>query len=463
MLDVQAQASALLPGFAGDLARAGEWNRYTISAAIDPEARTIGGRMRVEYTNHDFVSLDRLYFHLFPNLEDFGGKLAVSNLQIDGADAAVNYEHQRFLLRVDLPRPLDPGLTTTLMLDWQATAPLNASKQLYGAFNREIGVLSLASSFPIAAVVRGGNWDLADPDPKGDFVNSETALYDVTLAAPSDWKLASTGVVIDQHEDSGRQIARMVSGPQRDFMITLSQFAESSVEVEGTRINSYYRPDHETGGKSALQTAANALRVFNKRYGPYPLAELDVVEVAADNFLGVEYPGIIEIEQRLYVSGNGLESTVAHEVAHQWWYSIVGDDVITTSWLDESMASYSQIVYQEEINGPDAAKRELDEFRRRYRQARDTGRDAPVEQPNPKFVANYVLIVYGKGVLFFQAMRNQIGEAAFDRFLHDHYAKNRYNYINSAKLLADAEGACSCDLHPLFANWITKAVPLEVP
>ena len=35
-LDTQAQARALLPEFAGDLGGAGEWNRYTISAAIDP-------------------------------------------------------------------------------------------------------------------------------------------------------------------------------------------------------------------------------------------------------------------------------------------------------------------------------------------------------------------------------------------------------------------------------------------
>ncbi len=462
-LDVQAQANALLPNFTGDLGRAGEWNRYTISAAIDPEARSIGGRLRLEYTNHDFVSLDRLYFHLYPNLPDFGGDLTISAVQIDGTSAKAIYEGGRYLLRVDLPRPLDPGATTTITLDWRANAPANASRELYGAFNREIGILSLASAFPIVAIVRGGNWDIGTPDPKGDFVNSETALYDVTLAAPAGWVFATTGVEIDRHQDGDRQIARMVSGPQRDFMITLSRFAEASVEVEGIQINSYYRAEHKAGGQAALQAAANAVRVFNKRYGPYPLAELDVVEIAASTFLGVEYPGLIEIEQNLYTSGNGLEVTVAHEVAHQWWYSVVGDDVQTTSWLDEALASYSQIIYQEEINGPEAAERELDEFRRRYRDIVAAGRDAPVEQPNSKFVRNYVALVYGKAVLFLQVVRNQIGEAAFDRFLHDHYAKHRYDYIASADLLADAEGACSCDLHRLFTDWITRVVPVEVP
>ena len=57
-----------------------------------------------------------------------------------------------------------------------------------------VGVLALASSYPIAAMVRGGSWDTGLPDPRGDFVNSETALYDVTLTAPADWSLATTGV-----------------------------------------------------------------------------------------------------------------------------------------------------------------------------------------------------------------------------------------------------------------------------
>ncbi|MEP7190948.1 MAG: M1 family aminopeptidase, partial [Roseiflexaceae bacterium] len=223
------------------------------------------------------------------------------------------------------------------------------------------------------------------------------------------------------------------------------------------------RAEHAQGGQIALQAASDALRIFNRRYGRYPLAELDVVEFAARTFLGVEYPGIVLIEQALYENGNGLAVTVAHEVAHQWWYSQVGNNVQTASWLDEALASYSQIVYQEEVNGPDAAERELEGFRQRYRQAIADGRDAKVEQPNTAFRGNYVSIVYGKAVLFFQALRKQIGDEAFDRFLHAHYAQHRYGYIGGGDLLADAEGACGCELDGLYANWITSVTAVEVP
>src|SRR5262245_8445273 len=126
-LDTRAQVRALLPEFAGDLGRAGEWNRYTISAAIDQQARTIAGRERVEYTNRDSVTLDRLYFHLYPNLRDFAGSLTVSALTVDGQPRPVAYERQHYLLRVGLPQPLAPGAATTVTFDFRTAAPENAS------------------------------------------------------------------------------------------------------------------------------------------------------------------------------------------------------------------------------------------------------------------------------------------------------------------------------------------------
>jgi aminopeptidase N len=154
---------------------------------------------------------------------------------------------------------------------------------------------------------------------------------------------------------------------------------------------------------------------------------------------------------------------VAHEVSHQWWYSQVGNDVQTEAWLDEALASYSQIVYVEAVYGGAAAENQLDGFRQRYDAIVASGRDAAVELPTSAFKQNYVAIVYGKAVLFFAALRKQMGDAAFDRFLHDYYAAHRYGYVTSADLLASAEGACGCDLHQLYNDWITTVTPVELP
>ncbi len=463
-LDVQRQEAALLPAFRADLDGAAQWDRYTVSARVDPERRTIAGRLRLEYTNRAADPLDRIYFYLFPNLPEFGGRLDIRSATVNGVTVRVRYESNRFLLRLDLPTSLPSGASADVMLDFSATAPLDASQRYYAAFNRERGVLALASALPMVARRVDGAWQLATPLFRGDLVTSDTALYDVTLTVPVAWTAVTTGTAINSQTDGASRTTRFISGPQRDFTIVLTRFPSISTEVEGTRITSYFRPEHAEGGRAALDAAANALRAFNRRFGPYPLTELDIVQIDARTFLGVEYPGLIMIDRRLYAGEReGLEIIVAHEVAHQWWYSMIGNDVQNEAWLDEGLTSFSQIVYQEEIRGAMAAERELDGFRSVYLRARQAGRDAPLKRPVSALRGNYTAIVYSKGALFFQALRIRIGEPAFDRFLRDYYATFRYRIASSDDVRATAENACACDLTDFYRDWVLTAAPVAVP
>jgi len=295
-------------------------------------------------------------------------------------------------------------------------------------------------------------------------VTSDTALYDVTLTIPATWTAVTTGVAIERSASGSAQTIRFVSGPQRDFTIVLTRFPSISTDVDGTRITSYYRPEHAEGGRMALDAAARALRAFNRRFGPYPLAELDIVSIDARKFLGVEYPGLIMIDRGLYTGEReGLEIIVAHEVAHQWWYSLVGNDVQAEAWLDEGLTSFSQVVYQEETHGAIAAERELDGFRAIYQRAQQAGRDAPLKRPVSALRGNYTAIAYAKGALFFQALRQRIGEAAFDRFLRDYYATFRYRVASSEDVRLIAGQACNCTIDDLYYDWVLTAAPVPVP
>ena len=85
--------------------------------------------------------------------------------------------------------------------------------------------------------------------------------------------------------------------------------------------------------QSMLNTSISAIDAHAGRFGAYPYGEVDAV---LDNnfwFGGMEYPGFVL----------DLVSTTAltHELAHQWWYGIVGDDEYNSPWLDEAFADYS--------------------------------------------------------------------------------------------------------------------------
>jgi Peptidase family M1 domain len=457
------QTQALLPAFQSDLSNADAWDRYQIVATLDPARQLFAGRTTLRYTNRDTQALKTLYFRLFPNLKDFAGSLNVQAVLLNAKAVPFKLEQKRYLLRIDLASPLEVGATTEIALDFRTTVPANAGRNYYGAFNLQNSVFALASAYPIIAMVRDGVWDIALPETRGDLVNSPTALYDFTLTAPVEWNLATTGSAIERNVNGRLQKVRFVSGPQRDVLIVAAKLPALRGMAGDTQVVSYYRPGEEAGGKAALQVAINAIEVFNDRFGPYPLAEFELLPVDAGTFLGVEYPGMTLIERRLYRNNpKQLETIIAHEVAHQWWYSLVGNNVQNEAWLDEALASYSQVVYDERINGAEAANAQLEAFRKTYRTARAAGRDSALALPNQR-IRSYYSIVYAKGALFIHALRLQIGDEAFFSFLQSYYADKRYTIASGQDFLAHAEQACTCELDALYQDWVLSAVPVAIP
>ena len=88
-----------------------------------------------------------------------------------------------------------------------------------------------------------------------------------------------------------------------------------------------------------------------------------------------------------------LESTAAHEVNHQWFYNLVGNDQLDEPWLDESLTSYSTYRYYADRYGQDAADGYFDTFEGRW--ARVDGREIPVGMPVAEYdEAEYLSLIH---------------------------------------------------------------------
>jgi hypothetical protein len=92
-------------------------------------------------------------------------------------------------------------------------------------------------------------------------------------------------------------------------------------------------------------------------------------------------------------------AVLVHEVAHMWFYGMVGGSQFRDPWLDESFASYAETVDapRPELGGalgvPGDVGAAMDEF------------------PGDR---DYVQRVYGKGAAALLAAREAAGPAAFD-------------------------------------------------
>ena len=240
------------------------------------------------------------------------------------------------------------------------------------------------------------------------------------------------------------------------------QFQMTTLEACGSVVESYYLPQDQIMGELATHYAAAALRIYCRRFGPYPYKEMAVVS-APIKYFGMEYPGLNLIGVDLYRAFRAdLEFLVAHEVAHQWWYNQVGSDPVNVAWLDEGMAEFSTYTYYEGLYGTDRAE-QLWELRWRapYQYAVENGLDDIVHQSNLDFdVANYEVLVYAKAALFFDSVRREIGDDAYYATLREYLERYRFGIVVPSDFLALAEEISQHSLTNLHQQWIlTASVP----
>ena len=437
-----------------------------IQVRIDPQQPAFQGSEHVVYTNTLSVPLDSIFFRLLPNGgKSYGpGVLSVSRAAVNTQPVQTALSVQDSALEISLPDRLPPGGSLAIDLDFSGQVPVDygGSPGAYGIYNQTESVLALSGWYPILSVYDESGWNLDAPSWLGDSVFSETAFYTVDITFPTGLVLAATGVQTESQPEGEFTRLRYESGPVRDFFLVAGpDFQSASQSIGGTLVNSYFLPGYEQAGRKALSVAARSLEIFNQEFGPYPFTEVDVVQAPMRNVAGVEFPGIMLVGASLYDAPDKpeFEITTAHEIAHQWWYSVVGNDVFEEPWLDEALSTYSSSLFYEFESGPDYVQGLQAHWQERYDKLVDAGKDELVTEDLEYFESLgdpsvYGGIVYTKGALFFTALRQEIGDQAFFQALQEYY-QERYYLIARAEHLLDAfERSAGRQLDELYQEWL---------
>jgi len=436
--------------------------RYDISVRIDPAAeRQLTGWERVWVPYRGPAELTELYFRLYPNLDRFGGNMGINGVAVNGQPAPFVYEAENTALRVTLAEPLAPDNPAAVDLGFDLQFPRRDSG--YVLVGESQSVLSLPLFYPVLAVredradVHRWNLDIA-PDLFGDAAFMDVGLYQVTATVPSELVVAGTGTIVTTTARApGWSDVHFSGGPRREFMLIMSsEFRTVTEEACGALVTSYHMPGDEATGFAALQYAVAALRIYCEYFGPYPFRDMAVIS-APLTYFGMEYPGLNLIGIDLYRdSREDLEFLVAHEVAHQWWYSVVGNDPVNYPWLDEGLAEYSTYTYYRARYGETTAERRVVlRWSLPYEYAVDRGLDTLVNQPLSGFMfANYETMVYAKGALFFDALRREMGDDAYYLVLQEYLDRYRYDIAVPADFMAVAEEVSGLTLGGLYGEWL---------
>jgi len=196
-----------------------------------------------------------------------------------------------------------------------------------------------------------------------------------------------------------------------------------SAKVGDVKVSSYYFPIYKRAGEGALIASCQAIEVFSQRFGPYPHKTLSLV--VADFMDSMEYSALYFNSRYFYdqfdgTAKNYLTFVAVHETAHQWWFEQVANDQAMEPWLDESLSTYSEVIFYE-TKYPDLVPWW---WSYRINFFEPSGYiDIPVYQGQNDDI--YKHTIYFNGAHFLQDLRDLIGDEAFYTFLQDYFIQNR--------------------------------------
>jgi aminopeptidase N len=323
-------------------------------------------------------------------------------------------------------------------------------------------MIMIQNFYPVVPVYDDEGWNVEIPPQNGDVTYFDASFYIARLTAPAELTVITSGTTLESEEQDGQRVIVFAAGPVRDIYIAASEnFVATTGTVGETRVVSYSLEEFERGSHTALEVAMSALKSFDDRFGVYPYTEFELVSTPMQA-LGMEYPGVVAVAINLYDPESELggvqaeiylESTVAHEVAHQWFFNVVGSDQIDEPWLDEAVVQYATMLYYQDVHGDSGAAG----FRQSWldRWDRVDREEIPIGMPVARYDGReYGAIVYGRGPLFLEALRETMGDVAFDEFLRSYYTTYKWDLATSAGFRALAEQACGCDLTAPFEAWV---------
>ncbi len=356
---------------------------YTMQVRFDPQAKTIEGEQVLRWTNITEHPTDELRYHLYYNAwrndrssflrsgrergrryddvaADDWAYVDVQQLELlpgDAQGAATDLRAtaefiapdddnsaDRTVLRVPLPRTVEPGETIEVRLRFTSKVPRTFARTgMHGDY------LLAAQWFPKVGVLEpDGTW-ACHQFIKTEFY-ADFGVYDVSITAPRAWVVGATGREVETTEDGADTTHRFVQADVHDFAWTASpDFTEHTRRFESEGLPSVdirllLMPDHAAHRERYLEATAQTLEHYGRWWGPYAYDHITVVDPAYGSRTGgMEYPTLFTggtrwLSPRL---GRSPEGVTVHEAGHQFWYGMVANDEFTHAWLDEGFNTYS--------------------------------------------------------------------------------------------------------------------------
>ncbi len=509
----------------------GYWQQkadYVIAVTLDEEAHTLTGEQTITYFNHSPDTLRYLWVQLDQNIfrgdsdsqvtrpssglsdtsfrrlratierPNVPGGVTIEAVR-DATGADLEHTIVKTMMRIDLPRELRSGESTTFSIDWHY--PINDTSVVRGRTGYETfeedgnTIYEIAHWFPRMAPYEDVNgWHNKQFLGSGEF-SLEFGDYLVRITVPDDHVVSATGEL--QNPDNvltAEQRERLASARTAEepvFVVTpdeakanekegaegtktwifsaknVRDFAWASsrkfiwdalgTEIEGRPVlaMSFYPNEGEPlWSKYSTHAILHTLEVYSHFAFPYPYPVAQSVNGPVG---GMEYPMICFNGPRPEKDGTyssrtkyGLISVIIHEVGHNWFPMIVNSDERQWTWMDEGINTFVQYLAESSWEENYPSRRGEPKYITGYM---SSSRQMPI-MTNSESLLQFGSNAYAKPATALNILRETVlGRELFDFAFREYSQRWMFKRPQPADFFRTLEDASGIDLDWFWRGW----------
>ncbi|MBF0357284.1 MAG: M1 family peptidase [Magnetococcales bacterium] len=282
--------------------------------------------------------------------------------------------------------------------------------------------------------------------------------FELTVLLPAKWKSVSQGqqVNIASSGDSSKSFSWsgwITREPSDEISLVAGPWFEYKKNMDdGTTLFAFFREDDPVLAKSYLDSSEKYIKLYSDLLGPYPYKKFAVVENHRQTGLGMASFTLLgsKVLRLPFI----LNSSLPHEILHNWWGNGVFVDYKEGNW-SEGLTAYLADYWLQERLGNGVA------YRRNtligYGDFVGESNDFSLENFHSRHDKSSQAIGYGKGAFLFHQLRNIIGDEPFVAGLRYFYRENKFKRASYADLQSSMLLASEQNLSEFFRQW-TKRV-----
>ena len=285
-------------------------------------------------------------------------------------------------------------------------------------------------------------------------IDATQVTFDLKVHLPKAWKSMSQGEQLDTRPATGSRPVEhwRASNPQQEIYLIAGPFnAWSSVDKGVTAMVLLREPDAALARKY-LDATHQYIALYDALIGPYPFTKFAMVE----NFWETGYgmPSFTLLGSRVLRFPFILSSSYPHEILHNWWGNSVYVDYDSGNW-SEGLTSYlaDHLIKEQRGSGSEYRRNAL----QKYTDYVSREGDFPLTDFRSRHSARTEAVGYGKTLMLFHMLRQQLGDATFKQGLQAFYQQYRFRVAGFSDIQNSFAAVAGEPLDDFFRQWVQRA------